>query len=103
MRLRTVMLACAVSGLLRAQSAKLPDFNGLWDGEHPTGDLVRAMAPQKIPFTPYGAERYKNIDMAKNPNGQCLPPGPSRAITGPSPFQLVQSPGAVAILFENHF
>jgi len=103
MRARILSLTCVACGLLSGQSAKPPDLNGLWDGEHPTGDLVRAIAPEKVPFTPYGAERYKNIDMAKNPNGQCLPPGPSRAITGPSPFQIVQSPGSVAILFENHF
>jgi hypothetical protein len=87
-----------------AQPPKTPDFNGLWDGVKPTGDLARALpAGQKIPFTPFGLEKYKNVDMATNPNGMCLPPGPSRSITGPSPFQIVQSPGIVAILFENHF
>lgn len=82
-----------------------PDLNGLWDGAMNTSNLVQAMKARgkEVPFTPYGADRYKKIDMAQNPNGFCLPPGPSRAITGPSPFQIVQSPGAVAILFENHF
>ena len=56
-----------------------------------------------IPFTAHAIQRLKEVDMAKNPNGYCLPPGPSRAITGPSPFQIVQSKDVVAILFENHF
>jgi hypothetical protein len=58
---------------------------------------------QPIPFTAAGLQSQKTIDYAKNPNGFCLPPGPSRAITGPSPFQIVQSPEVIAILFENHF
>jgi hypothetical protein len=55
-----------------------------------------------IPFTPLGAERYKNVDMAKNPNAYCLPPGPSRALTGPSPFMIVQHKDVVSFNFENH-
>jgi len=93
---------CASAGL--AQS-RLPDLNGLWDGAGDTTNLVQSMKAQgkEVPFTAYGAERYKNIDLAQNPNGFCLPPGPSRALTGPSPFQIVQSSESVAILFENHF
>jgi len=82
-----------------------PDLSGLWDGAGNSTNLVQAMKAQgkEVPFTPYAAERYKKVDMADNPNAFCLPPGPSRAITGPSPFQIVQNSGAVAMLFENHF
>jgi len=81
---------------LLAQSS-VPDLNGLWDGVANSANLVQAMKAQgkEVPFTAYGAQRYKSVDMAKNPNGFCLPPGPSRAITGPSPFQIVQSAGTV--------
>jgi hypothetical protein len=90
-------------GLLAAQSR--PDLSGLWDGVGNSSNLVQAMKAQgkDIPFTAHGADRLKKVDMAQNPNGFCLPPGPSRAITGPSPFQIVQHQDAVAILFENHF
>jgi hypothetical protein len=89
---------------LSAQSTR-PDFSGLWDGVGNSSNLVQAMKAQgkEIPFTPQGADRLKKVDMAQNPNGFCLPPGPSRAITGPSPFQIVQNKDVVAILFENHF
>ena len=90
--------------VLLAQSST-PDLSGLWDGVGNSSNLVQAMKAQgkQIPFTPYAADRLKNVDMAKNPNGFCLPPGPSRALTGPSPFQIVQHKDTVAILFENHF
>jgi hypothetical protein len=97
-------MVCLSSPSLFAQT-KPSDLSGLWDGVRNSSDLVQAMKRlnKEIPFTPHGAERYKKADMAQNPNGFCLPPGPSRAITGPSPFQIVQSPETVAILFENHF
>ena len=107
MRSSVYILACALFAAALpaiAQSGKTPDLSGLWDGAQATGDIARALPKgQKIPFTPMALEKYKNIDMATNPHGMCLPPGPSRAITGPSPMQFVQTPGILTILFENHF
>jgi hypothetical protein len=82
----------------------VPDLNGLWDGQRNSSDLVEYVkaAGSSVPFTPAAAQRYKNVDFSKNPNGYCLPPGPSRAITGPSPFEIVQNAKTVAFLFENH-
>jgi hypothetical protein len=99
------LLGILLPGVLSAaeQPGKAPDLNGLWDGVRNTGDIGRVLGPGKIPFTPYGADRYKNIDFATNPNAQCLPPGPTRSVTGPSPFQIVQGPDVIAMLFENHF
>jgi hypothetical protein len=89
-----------------AGAATPPDLTGLWDGAPGgnTRDLAKYMKSQKltIPFTTYGAERYKNVDLAKNPNAYCLPPGPSRALTGPSPFMIVQHKDVVSFNFENH-
>ena len=81
-----------------------PDLSGLWDGERNSSDLVQLMKASggAVPFTAASAERYKKVDFAKNPNSMCLPPGPSRSITGPSPFQIVQTPELISILFENH-
>jgi hypothetical protein len=106
----TCALLLAVTGnpaLVAGQSAAPPDFTGLWDGAPGgpgTRDLGRYMKSlgQEIPFTPLGAERYKNVDLAKNPNGFCLPPGPSRALTGPSPFYIVQHKDVISFNFENH-
>lgn len=81
-----------------------PDLTGLWDGAGGSANIVQFMKRngQEVPFTSYAAERYKNVDYSQNPNGMCLPPGPSRAITGPSPFFFVQHEQALGILFENH-
>ena len=80
----------------------IPDFNGLWaGGARNIGELMEEMG-QPIPFTDLGRERWENVDLALNPNGYCLPPGPSRAITGPSPFLIVQSQDVIAFLHENH-
>ena len=85
-------------------SEEVPDLSGLWAGSGTTRDIVSFMSAQgqQVPFPSYGADRYGNVDLAQNPNGYCLPPGPSRAITGPSPFMIVQTPTVVALLHENH-
>jgi hypothetical protein len=89
-----------------ASSAAVPDLGGLWDGAPGGGtrDLTKYMKSQgqTIPFTAYGAERFKKVDLKNNPNAYCLPPGPSRALTGPSPFFIVQDQRAVSFMFENH-
>src|SRR5262245_25797722 len=99
-----IVAFCLNATVVLAQS-RVPDLNGLWDGVTNTANLVESMKAQgkEVPFTAYARERYKKVDMAQNPNGFCLPPGPSRALTGPSPFQIVQTKDTVAILFENHF
>jgi hypothetical protein len=83
-------------------SASVPDLGGLWEGGARDIGATLERDGRTIPFTPYGADRYGAVDLALNPNGYCLPPGPSRAITGPSPFLIVQSPGVVVLLHENH-
>ena len=87
--------------LLTAQSPEHPDLNGVWQGPY-TPDLARTLpAGEQIPFTPAGAERFKNVDPANNPDGLCLPVGPARGFQSPAPFQVVQTDKITAILFEN--
>lgn len=75
-----------------------PDLSGFWVNQY-TPDLSRALGRQP-PFTPVGAERWRTVDTAQDPTGKCLPPGPSRALTAPFPFLLVQQPTMIALLFE---
>src|SRR4051812_46978667 len=93
-----VLLAALVgAGPLTAQQSH-PDLNGIWQGPY-TPDLSRALAPgQTISFTPYGADRYKKVDPANNPDGFCLPVGPARGFQAPAPFQIVQNDNTVAVL-----
>jgi hypothetical protein len=80
------------------QPSKVPDLNGLWQGPY-TPNLADAYG-KPLPFTPLGAEQWSKVDTANDPTGFCLPVGPARGIQAPFPFQIVQTPGLVAILFE---
>ena len=75
-----------------------PDFSGFWVNQY-TPDLSAAIG-QQPPFTDLGAERWRTVDTSKDPTGFCLPPGPSRGLTAPFPFLIVQHAEMVAILFE---
>jgi hypothetical protein len=100
-----VAFAFARAGGLREaagnpQSAAAPDLNGVWSAPF-TPDISKTLGHQP-PFTPYGAARFAKEDEFDDPLTKCLPIGPARGIqAGIMPFQIVQSPGVLAILFEN--
>ena len=97
---RLVVLIAFTALPLTAQQ-KHPDLNGVWQGPY-TPDLSRGLPQgETLPFTPYGAERFKKVDPANNPDGFCLPVGPARGFQAPAPFQLVQNDNVIAVLFEN--
>ena len=73
-------------------------MNGLWQGPY-TPNLAVAYG-KELPFTAHGADRWAKVDTANDPTGFCLPVGPARGIQAPFPFQIVQTPQMVAILFE---
>lgn len=82
------------------QAAAAPDLNGVWSAPF-TPDISKALGHQP-PFTPYGAARFAKEDEFDDPLTKCLPIGPARGIqAGIMPFQIVQTPGVLAILFEN--
>src|SRR5712691_11162786 len=55
-----------------------PDLTGVWFGGS-INDISKDTLPgQQVILTPLGAERYKKVDHSKDPNAQCLPPGPTR-------------------------
>jgi hypothetical protein len=76
-----------------------PDFTGLWIGQAP--DISVLVKPGDIVLTPYGAERYKKVDMANAPSYKCLPYGPTRGLQSTNPFQFVQTPNLIAIITEH--
>jgi hypothetical protein len=78
--------------------AGIPDLNGVWEMPY-TPDLERRFGGP-LPFTPFGAEKFKTHLGGDDPHGFCQPTGPTRAFHSPFPFELVQSPGMVVVLFE---
>jgi hypothetical protein len=96
-----ILFGVGLSASSLVAQQKHPDLNGVWQGPY-TPDLSRTLGRgETIPFTPYGADRYKKVDPANNPDGFCLPVGPARGFQSPAPFQLVQNENTVAVLFEN--
>ncbi len=78
-----------------------PDLTGVWFGGA-SGDLSKSTLPgQEMILTPYGKQRYDAVDHAKDPNTQCLPPGPARMIMMAHPAMIVQRPDLVTILTES--
>ena len=76
----------------------IPDLNGVWQAPY-TPDLARAYGAA-LPFTPFGAEQFKNHLGGDDPHGYCQPTGPTRAFHSPFPFEIVQTAGMTTILFE---
>lgn len=93
--------AAAQGGAAKTPAAANPrDFNGLWITS--TTDLTQDLLPgQEISFTHYGAERYRKVDMALAPANTCQPYGPTRAMQSTYPYQMVQTPGVIAVVFEH--
>jgi len=76
----------------------IPDLNGIWVMSYTT-DLTKPLGGP-VSFTPHGAEVFKNHSAGDDPHGFCQPTGPTRAFHQPYPFQLVQTPGMLIVLFE---
>src|SRR6266571_812090 len=78
-----------------------PDMTGVWYGGS-SADLSKDTIPgQPMVLTPYGLQRYKTVDHAKDPNTACLPPGPARMIMMLHPTMLVQRADIVVFLSES--
>ena len=76
-----------------------PDLNGVWQIPY-TPDMGRGVQGG-LPFTPAGAEDFKNYDPAKfDYTGHCLPPGLTRLVNTPNPMEIVQTDKKVVLLFE---
>src|SRR5206468_11918334 len=74
-----------------------PDLTGVWFGG-PMNDIGKdVLSGQQLVLTPYAAERYKKVDHAKDPNAQCLPPGPTRMVACANPTMIVHRPDVVAV------
>ncbi len=93
------LLAVVTAGAAPAPPAR-PDFTGIWIS--PTQDISVVLLPgEEVSLTPYGAERYRKVDMANSPAYKCLPYGPTRGLQSTNPFQIIQTADLFAILTEH--
>ena len=92
-----------------------PDFSGVWavEGGSPSWDPSdsRGVKPEQLPMTPWALEKFKaarppfgahgTFEAVNDPvQKYCDPPGITRLYNYPWQFSLVQTPGAVYILYE---
>jgi len=98
-----------------AMSAK-PDLSGVWMMDVPPATALPYWAfelnEEEPPLTPWGQEQFKankssfgahphSLDETNDPvlHG-CFPPGVPRVYIHPFPFQIIQVPGEIVMLFE---
>jgi hypothetical protein len=91
------------SNILRMSNGK-PDLNGVWERPY-VPDMSKDSKDQKgtspLPFTAWGAEKFKNYNPALfDYTGHCLPQGLTRSMNSPFPIQIVQTPRTFAVLYE---
>ena len=99
------------SGVAKAQTqtaASTPDLSGVWSAR-----TYRSVNPtEPPPFQPWAAEQFKTIRMGtldEKDKGRddmdpillhCAPAGLTRIMVFPRPFEIIQIPGRVLMIFE---
>jgi len=95
--------ASASANALYADPAH-PDLSGIWMvSGYFTFDPGRALPDLRPPFDALYARRKQAFDAGKpidDVTADCLPPGMPHIMVVPYPFEIVQTPGRVLMLFE---
>ena len=87
------------------------DISGAWWTQEYTASIVpRLVDHDELPFTEAGQARYEEImagladgSIIDNARRTCVPDGIPRILGNPYPFQIIQTPGQVTIIYElNH-
>src|SRR5260221_4202812 len=99
----SVLMVAAFAAVTRgAQSAGMPrlsdgrpDISGVWERPY-VADMTRTFpnqqGPGELPYTPAGAEKFKNHDASKfDYTGHCLPQGMTRSMNSPFPLEIFQT------------
>jgi hypothetical protein len=80
--------------------AQTPDLSGVWIARSFPGTFTK----QEPPLTPWAVEKFKaNTSRPKaelDPDVKCFPPGPARVYLHHYPFEIINTPGRVMMLFE---
>ena len=97
-----------------AVPGSVPNLSGIWllaGGMNEWGTRGRRFSPDDPPLQPWALEQFKanrkdlpqgydgGLD-AMDPNAYCFPPGAARSMLMPYPFEIVERPDQVYILFE---
>ena len=99
-----------------ASSAPMRDLSGVWMRDAPPATAMQywiyELNQEEPPMTPWGLAKFKEvkssfgahqypIEEANDPVlRKCNPPGVPRVYMHPFPFQFIQTPGEIVMLFE---
>lgn len=111
-----VLAALATPDAARAQAPvdHGADLSGVWTNLRLPDDgpwAIYSFREDPPPLTPWGRERFEASRPQRGPRGvpvaetddlvyQCYPPGTPRIYLHPFPFEIVQTPGRVMMVFE---
>ena len=97
---------------LSAPAPKLPDgkpdLSGLWLGDqwspagrrpNPPGN-ARSSPPEMLPWAQKVFEERRASQIKDDPEARCMPQGVPKASTLPYPFELINAPGKLVMLYE---
>jgi hypothetical protein len=89
-----------------------PNLSGIWqtrqldineftlEREEQTSERRSANPGSGLPYTEAALQRVRELTEADDPMLRCIPRGIPRQVGNPNPFQIVQTPGQVVILYE---
>jgi hypothetical protein len=89
-----------------------PDFSGIWQStvldinnftlerEERTSAARVERPGGGLPYSEQAMERVRQFTEADDPMLHCIPRGLPRQVGNPNPFQIVQTPGQIVILYE---
>lgn len=97
------------SGGIRRTADGKPDLSGVWQsgGVSLYGDSGRPGAPspttrrEPLSYQPWAVEKQKQLTAIDDPTAHCLLPGVPRITSMPMPFEIVQTPNRIVILYES--
>lgn len=87
-----------------AETAKLPDWTGIWYPDWSTSFASRDNVPKLTPKAQAAYDAYLESIKEHGPNqeaqAQCLPPGMPGILQQPYPIEILYSPGQVTMITE---
>ncbi len=97
-------------GAIRRTADGKPDLSGVWQsgGVSLYGDNGRPGAPsptarrEPLSYQPWAAAKQKQLTAVDDPAAHCLLPGVPRITSMPMPFEIVQTPNKIIILYESY-
>ena len=93
-----ISLTGTQANVVPAQPPPAPPAGGRGGGAAPTGEY--AALPTQPGLQPWAAEKVKSLTAKDDPTVNCLLPGVPRVISMPMPFEIVQTPKQIVILYE---